>query len=151
MDARAHSAGHTAGLGLLDMHTTLAAEKQLRQVQGQLCGTWAGEQAQLQGYEIHLGVSTDPALQQPSALLRDADGSLRPDGACSADGQIMGSYVHGLFDEPATQAALLRWAGWQGAQAVDLNALHEASLERLADEVEAQLDLKALDAWMEGN
>ncbi|TDM06924.1 MAG: cobyric acid synthase [Ideonella sp. MAG2] len=139
--------GHAAGLGLLDMHTTLAAEKQLRQVQGQLCGAWAGEQAQLQGYEIHLGVSTGPALQHPSALLRDADGSLRPDGACSADGQVLGSYVHGLFDEPAAQAALLRWAGWQGAQAVDLNALREASLERLADEVEGQLDMKTLQRW----
>ena len=61
----------------------------------------------------------------------------------------MGSYVHGLFDEPAAQAALLRWAGWQGAQAVDLNALREASLERLADEVERLLDLRALDAWIQ--
>jgi adenosylcobyric acid synthase len=141
--------GHAAGLGLLDMHTTLAAEKQLRQVQGQLSGAWAGEHAQLQGYEIHLGVSTGPALQQPCAWLRDADGSLRPDGACSADGQILGTYVHGLFDEPAAQAALLRWAGWQGAQAVDLNALREASLERLADEVEAQLDMEAPERWVQ--
>ena len=118
-------------------------------MQGQLCGAWAGEQAQLQGYEIHLGVSTGPALHHPSALLRDAEGSLRPDGACSADGQILGSYVHGLFDELAAQAALLRWAGWQGAQSVDLNALREASLERLADKVEGQLDMGAVTGWID--
>ena len=57
----------------------------------------------------------------------------RLDGAMSADGQILGSYLHGLFDHPEAGQALLRWAGLGDAQQVDLAALREASLERLAD------------------
>ena len=74
-----------------------------------------------------------------------ASGALRPDGAVSDDGQILATYVHGLFDHPEAQAALLHWAGAGAAvSGVDLGALREASLERLADTVEAALDLSAL-------
>ena len=41
------------------------------------------------------------------------------------------------------------WGGWQGAQAVELDALREASLERLAEEAEAQLDMKTLERWVQ--
>ena len=68
------------------------------------------------------------------------------DGACSADGQVLATYVHGLFDDPAGCQALLRWAGLDKAQAVDLDALREASIERLADTLAAHLDLGAMFA-----
>jgi adenosylcobyric acid synthase len=48
--------------------------------------------------------------------------------------------VHGIFDAPAACAALLAWAGMKGAQGVDLAAMREASLERLADCVEENLE-----------
>ncbi|GAA0764174.1 cobyric acid synthase [Ideonella azotifigens] len=134
--------GSEAGLGLLDFETTLAAEKQLRQVQGRL--TW-GEGAVVTGYEIHLGLSDGLAMQRPALTLAGG----RPDGALSADGQVLGTYVHGLFDQPEAQAALLRWAGLGQAAAVDLAALREASLERLADSLEASMDLPALWAQLE--
>lgn len=146
--------GHCAGLGWLALETTLAADKQLRQVQGQLASVVLDARAPadtpspvaLHGYEIHMGVSHGPALQRPAVWLRDAvSGALRPDGAVSDDGQILATYVHGLFDHPEAQAALLRWAG-AGAtvSSVDLGALRDASLDRLADTVEAALDLPAL-------
>ena len=138
-----------AGLGLLDMTTTLAADKQLRRVQGRLAALGAADDASatVQGYEIHLGISQGPALQQPAAwLLPVGEEALapRPDGALSADGQVLGSYVHGLFDDPQAQAALLRWAGLRDAAAVDLAALREASLDRLADVLEEHLDVDTL-------
>jgi adenosylcobyric acid synthase len=68
----------------------------------------------------------------------------RPEGAISADGRVLATYVHGIFDAPAACAALLSWAGMKGARGVDLPALREASLERLADGVEANLDFHAL-------
>ena len=52
--------------------------------------------------------------------------------------------MHGIFDAPAACAALLEWAGMKGAQGVDLAALREASLERLADCVEQKLETGAL-------
>ncbi len=121
-----------AGLALFDYDTTLAPEKQLRVVEGRLR---PGGQP-VRGYEIHMGVSTGPALAQPAVDLAHG-----PDGARSADGQLMATYVHGLFDAPDACAALLDWAGLQQAQPLDLAALREASLDRLADCLEAEIDI----------
>jgi adenosylcobyric acid synthase len=71
-----------------------------------------------------------------------------PEGALSADGRILATYTHGIFDSPGACAALLGWAGLEGANGTDLAALREASLERLADCVEANLDLKAIGSWL---
>jgi adenosylcobyric acid synthase len=88
-----------------------------------------------------MGVSTGPALQRP-ALMLSGD---CPDGALSADGQVMGSYVHGLFDSPAALDALLRWAGAEGVlERVDLAARREADLDRLADSIESAIDIDVL-------
>src|SRR5690606_32052073 len=93
--------GASDGLGLLELDTVLEAEKRLASVEA----TWLGADAPVRGYEIHMGVSRGAALERP--LLRMADG--RFEGACSPDGQILGSYVHGLFDTPEALAALLAW------------------------------------------
>ena len=130
------SAGSSAGLGLLDFTTQLQAEKQLCNVSGQL----VLEQAEVSGYEIHAGVTVGPALDRPAVRLSDG----RRDGAVSADGQIMGTYLHGLFEAPASSAALLRWAGLADVQQVDYHALREADIERLADLVERHLDTDRL-------
>lgn len=132
--------GSSLGLNLLDLETTLEAEKQLHRVRGRL----AFDDAAVEGYEIHCGRSTGDVLGQPLCRLDDG----RADGAVSADGQVIGSYLHGLFDEPSAQAALLRWAGLRDAEAVDVRALREASLERLADTVETHLDTARLAVWL---
>lgn len=137
-DGREGPAGSSTGLGLLDVDTTLAPEKQLRQVSGRLALEDGG--ATVRGYEIHLGVTTGAGLARPALWLGDN----RPDGALSADGQVLATYVHGLFDDPAACGALLRWAGLAAAQGVDLDALREASIERLADSVAAHLDLASM-------
>ncbi|HRE17967.1 MAG TPA: cobyric acid synthase CobQ, partial [Rhodocyclaceae bacterium] len=62
------------------------------------------------------------------------------DGAQSADGQILATYCHGLFDHPEALAALLQWVGVKDMERIDLAARREADLNRLADAVEAALD-----------
>ncbi len=124
--------GSSAGLGLLAMSTVLEEEKQLRNVKGRLLL----EGVQVSGYEIHAGVTTGAALENPAVLLDDD----RCDGAQSADGQIFGTYLHGLFETPEACSALLRWAGLQDVQPVDYHALRERDIERLADLVENHLD-----------
>ena len=138
-------AGSTAGLGLLDMETTLEAEKRLENVHGALNLPGAPAAA---GYEIHMGVSRGPALARPA--LRFADG--RRDGALSADGQLLGTYLHGLFDSPEALSALLAWAGAGEVGTVDLAARREADLDRLADAIERHLDLAGLfpAEWLGG-
>ncbi|MDU9403737.1 cobyric acid synthase [Pseudomonas sp. zfem004] len=125
-------AGASAGLGLLDYETVLEAEKQLRNVSG----TLALEQSPIAGYEIHAGVTRGPALEYPAVQLQDG----RSDGAISADGQILATYLHGLFEGSQSCAALLRWAGLADVQAIDYEALRERDIERLADLVEQHLD-----------
>ncbi|AZF22639.1 cobyric acid synthase [Pseudomonas sp. R3-52-08] len=128
--------GSSVGLGLLAFSTTLEQEKQLRNVRGRLLL----EDAEVSGYEIHAGVTAGPALANAAVRLDDG----RSDGAQSADGQILGTYLHGLFETPAACSALLRWAGLQDVQAVDYHALRERDIERLADLVENHLDTELL-------
>jgi adenosylcobyric acid synthase len=135
-------AGDSAGLGWLDLETTLEAGKQLRNVQGRLL---LGEApATLRGYEIHAGVSRGVALERPLARL-----DTHLDGAMSADGRVLGTYVHGLFDDPSALDALLRWAGLAAPERLDLAARREAALDRLADAVEQHVDLAAIGRMLD--
>ncbi len=133
-------AGSSAGLGLLELQTTLAAEKQLRNV----CGTLSLEDAPVSGYEIHAGISSGAALNNPALRLEHG-----ADGAISADGQILATYLHGMFESPEACSALLRWAGLRDVQATDYRARCEADLERLADAIESCLDTAKLRALFE--
>lgn len=131
--------GMASGLGLLDVNTVLEKEKQLHRVSGRLCL----DDAVVRGFEIHAGTTTGPALQRPAAWL---DG--RADGACSEDGQVMGSYLHGLFDHPDACDALLRWAGLETARTPDFDTLYEAGIDRVADALRDHLDLALLDGLL---
>jgi adenosylcobyric acid synthase len=140
------SPGRTDGLSFLDLETTLAAEKQLKNVSGTLALPGG---AKIRGYEIHMGVSRGPALVRPSTHL---DG--RADGALSDDDRILASYVHGLFDTPAALAALLAWASPASAvplAAFDLAARRDADIDRLADALEQHLDWNRLAEWLPGS
>jgi adenosylcobyric acid synthase len=132
--------GSVAGLGLIDCETTLEAEKQLQNVSGTLKVS-RGE-TPMSGYEIHMGVTRGPALDTPAIQFDDG----RTDGVVTDD--IIGTYCHGLFDQPEALSALLDWAGAKDIAAVDLAARREADLDRLADAVEASLDWKILSRWI---
>ena len=127
--------GRVAGLGLLSLVTRMVAGKQLRNVSGKLLP----EGARVTGYEIHNGVSEGAALTNPLFTL---DG--REEGAISDDGQIMGTYLHGLFDHPDACQALLKRLGMMDAAQVDYLAHRERELDRLADTLEAHLDMDAI-------
>ena len=128
--------GASEGLGWLELHTVLHAEKQLRNVSGRL----VLDDARVRGYEIHMGQSTGAALDRP--LLRLDDGRL--EGMVSHDGQIIGTYLHGLFEEPAACAALLRWSGLSTPLPHDHRLRREEMLDQLADAMERSLDVARL-------
>jgi len=86
-----------------------------------------------------MGVTSGAALDHPAAWLGG-----RPDGAISLDGQILGTYLHGLFEHPEARDALLRWAGLDAGPAADYRILREAHIDRLADAVSEHLDLERL-------
>ena len=132
-------AGTSIGLQLLDMTTTLEREKQLHRVSGAL----TLDNAAVTGYEIHHGITHGPALCRPLVALPD-----RSDGAISGDGQVLGTYLHGLFDSPSACATLLRWAGLPVTQPFDYPSLREQGIDRFADAVEQHLDMHQIDALL---
>ncbi|MDI1308186.1 MAG: cobyric acid synthase [Methylotenera sp.] len=125
-------AGSSIGFGWLEMETTLTQEKRLVLVSGEL----SFADAKVTGYEIHMGVSTGIALNQPALILNG-----QPEGAISQDNQIAGTYLHGLFDHAESCAAWLTWAGLKELNAqFDYEQVRETGLERLADCLEQHLD-----------
>ncbi|MTJ79531.1 MAG: cobyric acid synthase [Telmatospirillum sp.] len=130
--------GAVAGLGLLDIATVMAGEKTLRQTTGKaLCANGGGET--VRGYEMHMGVTDGPDRSRP---VLEIDG--RPDGAISADGRVMGCYLHGLFAEDGFRRAFL--AGLRPGRTGTLayEATVDRVLDRLADHLEHHLDVDAI-------
>ncbi|MGI2212083.1 cobyric acid synthase [Shewanella oncorhynchi] len=146
------SAGDTAGLGYLPLSTELKAEKQLRRVSGEL--TLLGQKVAVKGYEIHCGESSYliPRLEQtnvPLQLIPESTSVSFADGLQSDDGQILGTYLHGLFDSPDACQLILRWAGLNDAKAIDINQIREQQLDRLADVLAEHLDMQKLQPILE--
>ena len=131
-------AGSSQGLGLLDIETTLGADKTLKNVEG-LVFPGSAREAVVRGYEMHMGVTQGPALSRPALSLNGS-----PEGAQSADDRILATYVHGLFDSPEACASILEWAGMVRTEGPDLDAMREASIERIADEIESRVDIDKL-------
>lgn len=130
------------GLGLLEIETTLEKQKNLKRVEGTFYADEAGigmELAKVSGYEIHMGVSKGPALDKPAIQLPD-----KTEGAISDDNQIMGTYLHGLFDKPSALSSLLKWAGLKEIHGFDYENLREQELDRLANEMQQHIDIDAL-------
>lgn len=92
--------------GWLLMETTLAEPKPPMQVFGKL----SFADVNIMGFEIHAGTSIGDALTMP-ALWIDEDGNARAEGAISADKQIAGTCLHGLFHHAEACNAWLTWAG----------------------------------------
>ena len=91
-------------------------------------------------------MTTGTGLEHP--LLQLEHGS---DGARSANDAVAGTYVHGVFDVSEAAEALLQWAGMRTGleSGEDLARARERGLERLADTLEAHLDMRRVLALLE--
>ncbi|CAN7204356.1 cobyric acid synthase [Phenylobacterium sp. LjRoot225] len=126
--------GEAPGLGLLEVETVLTAEKTLRPVTG--CGL---EGARLTGYEMHVGVTTGADLARPFLQL-DGQGA---HGAGSADGRILGGYVHGLFASGAFRSAFLAGLGAR-SDGLDHGHRVDQALDEIAGQLAEHLDIASL-------
>ncbi|KIC47457.1 cobalamin biosynthesis protein CobQ [Ruegeria sp. ANG-S4] len=125
--------GSVAGLGLLNVDTTMAGQKQVT-----LRNAVARPDGQaVSGYEIHMGHTEGPDCNR--AWL-EIDG--RPEGAASPNGRIRGSYLHGIFSSDAFRASFLAQLGVTSELAYEDGV--EQVLDTLADHLEQHMDLDLL-------
>lgn len=131
-----------AGLALLPVATELNQTKQTHQAQLQLP---AGEI--LHGYEIHVGDTTLLDGTQPfGTIIQRSHATVAiADGATTKDGQVWGTYLHGIFDNDDFRRRWLRSLGWEGIHST-LRQLREREYDRLANTVEAAIGWSVIEA-----
>ena len=100
-------------------------------------------QANLSGYEIHVGTTAGADTERPLVYLQEGNHH-RADGARNADNTVMGTYVHGILDESSLLDSILIWAGVEAIQPFDYLAHRASEIDRLADATEAALPISKL-------
>ena len=128
--------GEAEGLGLLDVETVIAGGKALNERSG--IEIESGEP--VKGYEMHIGDTSGPGLERPWLTLDDGLG----EGARSADGLVMGTYLHGIFASDTFRHAFLGRLGLGEYEGIAYEAMIEETLDALAAHLEEHLDLDAL-------
>ncbi|MCC5835759.1 MAG: cobyric acid synthase [Opitutales bacterium] len=129
--------GQLDGLRLLDLRTVYRSEKTVRQVEAQ-----SGKD-RWQAYEIHMGETLEQGSAEP-LLTVQLNGEIRPEGMCQ--GNIWGSYLHGLFESPNMRAHLAQAAGIADFRPnpVLWTSHKEDIYSGMADLLEAHLDLDSV-------
>ena len=122
--------GTSEGLGLLEVDTTLTEVKQLRTETARHIASGTP----IVGYHMHMGETSGPDAAQPFA---EVDG--RPEGATR--GQIVGTYLHGIFAGDAFRHAFLHV---HADPSVNYEAGVDSALDGLAAHLARHLDLDRL-------
>ncbi len=139
------------GLGLLDARTVLLEKKSTYQVSASVCAfgpSGAGEPVDVEGYEIHMGSTTGAA--EPFARISRRNGVEADVADGGRQGNVWGTYIHGIFDNDEFRASLLdtlrraKGCGRDASPAESFGARREASIEALAAHVKGSLDIEAV-------
>ena len=139
------------GLGLLPLTVRFEREKRTTQVRASLAGiSFLGDSLgeRVSGYEIHMGRTyrRDGATAAFRIEERNGEATEDLDGAISVDGNVVGTMIHGLFENEelrhATLASLARRRGldWKAGTI----GSHDAEYDRLAAAVRSSLDIEAI-------
>ncbi len=138
-----------AGMDLLDMEVTFGSEKKTAQSTGVITGAggWLEdmEGTLLDGYEIHAGYSAFGKDAVPWLTIAG-----ETDGVRNPEGNVMGTYLHGLFDDGRFFSALAKHVragkgiSEEGGKAITMDEFREREFDRIADIVRASVDMEAV-------
>lgn len=129
-----------SGLSLLPMRTYFHHDKTLRRVVGRIDTEIFSfpVKGEIQGYEIHMGQS---------------DFGSKSEGVIHVSGRVLGTYLHGLFDDSSFRTSFLE-ALWQSSgkkkpdfssSSPSLATVRERNYARLAELLRKNLDLSFLN------
>lgn len=159
------AAGEAPGLGLLPVVTTFAPDKITERVRARIAapaGLWAhggpvhaAAVDAFDVYEIHMGRTEplpDAVLGPTPFVVTSRAGRTAADGAASADGLVVGTYLHGLFENRLFRrrvlAALATRAGVALPPAAPDSSV-EAAFDDLARAIREHVDLDAITAMLD--
>ncbi|CAC9924497.1 cobyric acid synthase CobQ [Aedoeadaptatus nemausensis] len=135
--------GEIDGLHLIDADTEITSVKEQKRVETTI--TYGGdllrygEELKVKGYELHMGRTTLSKEEKP----------LTEYGGVVLDEHIFGSYLHGFFDAPdIADSAINRLRelkNLERGESVDYLNFKDMQYEKLADGVEAAIDMNILD------
>lgn len=137
------SLGEIEGMKLLDVNTVFEKEKTTTRVEAEF-----KESSRVYGYEIHMGVSTYGKETQPlfEIISKNGEKVSYYDGAVNAKGNIMGTYIHGIFDGAAFREYIVnklrRKKGLEERNSKIYENLREKELDKLADIVRESIDIE---------
>jgi cobyric acid synthase CobQ len=151
--------GTTEGCALLPVETGLEKEKELAQVAGttEASCVFCAPGTPFRGYEIHAGQTTTPEGSVKPLRIRERRGAACDESAGMALGgngpYVFGAYVHGLFDADAVANQLIQWLCRRknidpGRLAREAALDSDAALDRVADMLEAHLNLDIVEGWL---
>lgn len=151
------------GLGLLDVETVFEVEKTTTQVEAVVTAPLSGilsgiEGMKISGYEIHMGKTFlgEECLPLNEIRNRLGERAQLQDGAVNEAGNVMGTYIHGIFDNiPFTRMILNNIRRQKGLDALQskidsFEAFKEREYDRLARIVRENVDMEKIYGILNG-
>jgi len=135
----------TNGLGLLDITTTFSPEKLTVQIKAQVCHELLELGLFVTGYEIHMGNTTDGNGITP--LFNIIYPENRYDGAVREDGLVMGTYIHGLFDNHGFRRTFINYLRKRkglSCPTITKEISRETEYDRLAKMIRENVDMERI-------
>lgn len=146
-------------IGILDVETVFEEEKITTRVNAESIENFdiykdetSTENRQLKayGYEIHMGVCKYGENAKPLFKIVDKNGEevSIEDGAMSSEGNVLGTYIHGVFDGVDFREYIINKIrvkkGMETKKSMEYENLRERELDRLADIVRQSMDINKI-------
>ncbi len=149
------------GLGLLDIETSFDTEKVTTQVSGRIQNNLPGYLKDLggkkiTGYEIHMGTTTFGKDIIPLLAIEEKLGKKVSfiEGCTNKEGNIIGTYLHGFFDEVDFMRSLLntlrekKGLDKKHTTVTSLDEFKNREYDKLAKIVRQNVDLETIYKWI---